>query len=432
MAMRGAGGLPRTPPRGAEALPLPVQQGEGGGEGRARAAMALALLFALGPAAAQSVAPAQSSKPVTFTDAEVRRILSLGPWPPPPVVDPSNRVSGKPEAIAFGTRLFADPRLSTTGTIACTTCHLPGRALTNGLPRAQGLARVDRNTPTLFDVGGQRWYGWDGAHDNLWAQSLRPLVDPREMGAGVAHVAAAVRTHGDLAERYTAVFGRPPPADDEVVAVDVAKALAAYQEVLVSDRTPFDDFRDALALGDAAAMARYPQAAQRGLKTFVGSGNCTACHLGPRLSNGEFHDVGIPFFVEPGRVDSGRYDGIRKLGASRYTLTGPFNDDPARAPATSARHVALEHRNYGEFKVPSLRNAARTAPYMHDGSLATLRDVVRHYSNLPEDRLHADGERILKPLGLDKYEVDDLVAFLESLTAGRAAPAAGGTPGAVK
>jgi cytochrome c peroxidase len=377
----------------------------------------LAAALSFGGALAQAPAPAS----VTFTDAEVRRILSLGPWPPPRVVDPSNRVSGKPEAIAFGTRLFADPRLSTSGTIACTTCHQPGRAFIDGLPRAQGLARVDRNTPTLDDVGTQRWFGWDGANDNLWAQSLRPLLDPREMGGSVAHVAAALRTHDDLRERYTAAFGRAPPADDEVVAVDVAKALAAYQEILASGRTPFDDFRDALARGDAAAMARYPQAAQRGLKIFVGSGNCTACHLGPRLSNGEFHDVGIPFFVEPGRVDPGRYDGISKLKASRYNLMGPFNDDPSRATATSTRHVALEHRNYGEFRVPSLRNVARTAPYMHNGSLATLRDVVRHYSNLDEDRLHADGERILKPLGLDKYDVDSLVAFLETLSE-RAAP----------
>ena len=383
--------------------------------------MGLALVAAtssIGPALAQAPAP------VTFTDAEVRRIVSLGPWPPPRVVDPSNRMSAKPEAIAFGARLFADPRLSAGGTIACTTCHRPGRAFTDGVPRAQGRVRVDRNTPTLNDVGGQRWYGWDGAHDNLWAQSLRPLVDPREMGDNVAQVAAAVRAHDDLRERYATVFGRAPPDDDETVAVDIAKALAAYQEVLVSGRTPFDDFRDALARGDRAAAARYPVAAQRGLKIFVGAGNCTFCHMGPRLSNGEFHDIGVPFFVEPGRVDPGRHDGIRKLEASRYNLLGPFNDDPARATATSTRHVALEHRNYGEFRVPGLRNVARTAPYMHDGSLATLRDVVRHYSNLDEDRLHADGERILKPLGLDKYDVDSLVAFLESLSE----PAAPGTP----
>ena len=124
--------------------------------------------------------------------------------------------------------------------------------------------------------------------------------------------------------------------------------------------------------------------------------------------------------MEPGRVDPGRHDGIRKLEASRYNLLGPFNDDPARATATSTRHVALEHRNFGEFRVPSLRNVAKTAPYMHNGSLATLREVVRHYSEIDEDRLHVDGERILRPLNLSASEIDDVVAFLESLSERRA------------
>jgi cytochrome c peroxidase len=212
-----------------------------------------------------------------------------------------------------------------------------------------------------------------------------------------------------------AAFGRAPPQDDETVAVDVAKSIAAYVETLTTARTAFDEFRDALARGDRTAAARYPTLAQRGLAIFVGSGNCTACHAGPRFTNGEFHDVGIPFFAEPGRVDPGRHGGIGKLAASRYNLLGPFNDDPARATATSTRHVTLDHRNFGEFKVPSLRNVARSAPYMHDGSLATLRAVVRHYSNLDDNRLHTDGEQIVTALGLDKYDVDALVAFLETL-----------------
>jgi cytochrome c peroxidase len=371
-------------------------------------------------ATAQSPTPASVSAPlrapVTFSDEEVRRVVALGPWPPPRAVDPSNRVSGNPQAIAFGERLFGDPRLSRNGAIACATCHRADRALTDGLPRAHGLAQVDRNTPGLANIGGQRWFGWDGANDNLWAQSLRPLLDAREMGSDPARIAATIRMQPDLLAGYLEAFGRAPPVDDEMVAVDVGKALAAFQETLVSPRTSFDEFRDALARGDRAEATRYPVAAQRGLKIFVGAGNCTFCHVGPRLTNGEFHDIGIAFFVEPGRVDPGRYDGIRKLKASRYNLLGPFNDDPAHATATSTRHVALEHRNFGEFRVPSLRNVARTAPYMHNGSLPTLRDVVRHYSNLDEDRLHADGERILKPLGLDKYDVDSLVAFLETLS----------------
>jgi cytochrome c peroxidase len=360
--------------------------------------------------------PPPAAPPVEFDPATLRRILALGPWPPPSQRDPSNRVSGDAAAIAFGAALFADKRLSGTGTLACADCHQPQRSFSDGLPQARGLAPIDRNSTSLGNVGGQRWYGWDGANDNLWAQSLRPLLDPREMGSSLSHLAAAVRGDADLRTRYVAVFGMPPPADDEALAVDLAKALAAYQETLVTGRTPFDAFRDALARGDAVAAARYPAAARRGLALFVGDANCSFCHSGPRFSNGEFHDVGIAFFVAPGRVDPGRHEGIRRLRASRYNLLGPFNDDPARSTATSTRYVALEHRNFGEFKVPSLRNVARTAPYMHNGSLVTLRDVVRHYANIDEDRLHADGERILKPLGLDKYGVDDLVAFLESLS----------------
>ena len=369
----------------------------------------------LGVAVAHAQAPAPAA--VVFTPDEVKRIVALGPWPPAPQRDPSNRVSGNEHAIALGALLFADPALSRTGAIACTTCHLPARAFTDGRARAQGLAAVDRNTPSLANIGFRRWYGWDGANDSLWAQSLRPLLDAQEMGGDAASVARRVREDAALRDAYARAFGAAPGGDDEAVAVNVAKALAAYQETLVTGRTPFDDFRDALARGDRAAMARYPVLAQRGLAIFVGSGNCILCHGGPRFTHGEFHDVGIPFFVAPGRVDPGRYEGIRKLQASRYSLLGPYNDDASGASATGTRHVALAHRNFGEFKVPSLREVARTGPYMHDGSLATLREVVRHYSNLDLDRLHADGEQLLRPLDLDKYDVDALVAFLESLSA---------------
>ncbi|MFO1303644.1 MAG: cytochrome c peroxidase [Burkholderiales bacterium] len=353
--------------------------------------------------------------PVEFDEVQLKRIASLGPWPPARAPDPSNRVSGNPQAIALGERLFDDRLLSKSGGVACTTCHRPAHAFTDGNERAQGIARGDRNTPTVQDLAGLRWYGWDGAQDNLWAQSLRPMLDPREMGADVAHVASRVRNDPALRAAYGTAFGHAPGNDDRRVAVDASKAIAAYLETLTSPRSAFDEFRDALLRGDKEAMAKYPVLAQRGLAIFVGSGKCTTCHAGPRLSNGEFHDVGIPFFAEPGRVDPGRYGGIQKLKASPYNLLGAYNDDPRKRTATSTRHVALDHRNYGEFKVPSLRGVADTAPYMHNGSLATLRDVVRHYSNLDVDRLHADGEAILGPLDLDKYDVDALVAFLETL-----------------
>ena len=351
-----------------------------------------------------------------FSEEERRKILSHGPWPPRLEKDPGNRVSGKPEAIDFGEKLFFEPRLSGNGGVLCATCHVPFRGFQDGRPRAVGLEEVDRNTQSLLNARFWRWFGWDGGGDSLWAQSIRPLLDPREMNASPAHVARVVRDL--LPESYGRTFGRRPPGDDEALLADVGKALAAFQETLVSGRTPFDEFRDAMERGDAAAMAKYPRAAQRGLRTFVGKGNCSVCHFGPLFSNGEFADNGVPFFAGKGRVDSGRHGGIRKLRENAFNLLGRFNDDASGANATSTKHVAPQHRNFGEFRVPSLREAARTAPYMHNGSFPTLGDVVRFYSELNEERLHADGERILKPLRLSEQESEDLVAFLQSLNSG--------------
>ncbi len=368
-----------------------------------------------------ALASAGTAEPLSspLRNEDIPRILAFGPWPPSPVRDPSNRVSAQPAAIAWGAALFADTRLSSGSAIACASCHQPGRGFSDGQPVGLGLDRGIRNTGGLMDVSQQRWFGWDGANDNLWAQSLRPLLDAREMGGSLASVATAVRDHADLNDGYRRVFGTAPGHDDAQVAVDVAKALAAYQETLVSARTPFDDFRDALQRGDRVAAATYPQAAQRGLALFLGRGRCYVCHSGPTFSNGEFSDIGVPYFIGKGQVDPGRHGGIQALQASRYNLLGPYNDDATRATATGTRHVMQDHRHFGEFKVPSLRNLAATAPYMHNGSRRTLRDVLRHYSELDENRLHADGERILVPLRLTPEETEDLLAFLDSLNATR-------------
>jgi len=346
-----------------------------------------------------------------FSREEIARILQHGPWPPPRVRDPSNRVSGKPEAIALGEKLFFEPRLSGTGSVLCATCHAPFRAFQDGRARAFGLEPVDRNTPTVLNAGFSRWYGWDGANDSLWSQSIRPLLDPREMKASAVHVAGVVRAI--FPREYENAFHRKPPANDEEVLIDVGKALAAFQETLVSGRTAFDEFRDSLQKG---VSTDYPAAARRGLKIFVGRGNCSTCHFGPHFTNGEFADTGIPFFIAPGKVDAGRLEGLKRLRSSPYNLLGRYNDDASGRTATGTKHVEMQHRNFGEWRVPGLRNVAQTAPYMHNGSLATLRDVVKHYSELNEDRLHADGERVLKPLRLAPSEIEDLVTFLESLS----------------
>jgi cytochrome c peroxidase len=273
---------------------------------------------------------AQAQAP--FSAEEKARIVAHGPWPP-------TLVPQKPAAIALGERLFYEPRLSGTGSVLCASCHEPFRHFQDARARAFGLEQTERNTPTLVNVALYRHFGWDGAHDSLWSQSIRPLLEPREMRSTPAHVARLVRAR--YPADYQRAFGIAVPADDERVLADVGRALAAFQETLISARTPFDDFRDALERGDAPAMARYPLAAQRGAALFVG--NCSGCHAGAQFTNSE---------------------------------------------------------NYGGFRVPGLRDVELTAPYMHDGSIATLEDAVRRHGGVK----------------LIASERDDLVAFLRSLS----------------
>ena len=340
----------------------------------------------------------------------MRAVLQHGPWPAPWSRDPSNRVSGNPQAIEFGERLFFEPRLSPSGRVLCATCHAPYRGFQDSRARAFGLAEADRNTPSLFNVRYNRWFGWDGAGDSLWAQSVRPMFEPREMGGSQAQAAALLRGDPELSCRYEKVFGGPPPASDEALLAGIGKALAAFQETLVTGRSPFDDFRDALEKGDRAAAALYPPAARRGLRIFTGKGDCSGCHSGPAFSDGEFHDTGVPVIIAGGGVDPGRGGGIRKLQANPLNLLGQYNDEPSQGDqagksAAKTQRVSLEPRNFGEFKVPGLRNVALTAPYMHNGSMASLAEVVRRHPGRDPERPR-----------LSAQESADLAAFLESLT----------------
>ncbi|CAN1559230.1 MauG Cytochrome c peroxidase [Rhabdaerophilaceae bacterium] len=358
-----------------------------------------------------------SAQTLILTEREISELVLHGPWPRPQTLDPSNRLSGRPEAIEFGRILFFDKRLSSSGTVSCASCHRPELGWTDGLPRGRGLAEVDRNTPPLLDIARQRWYGWDGRSDSLWAHSLGPILDPREMGADAGYVARLVGADPDLLKAYRQAFGQDANiSTPESLLVDIAKALAAFQETITSGRTGFDDFRDALDRGDRVTAARFPIEAQRGAALFVGRGKCNFCHVGPSFTNGEFADIGVPFFIAPGRVDPGRQGGILLLKSSPYNQLGRFNDDPGKLDAWATRHVAEVHSNFGSFKVPTLRNLTQTAPYMHNGSKASLADVIRHYSEINLERLHADGERILEPLHLSESEIADLVAFLRSLS----------------
>ena len=351
---------------------------------------AAALLFsALAPLAAVA------ADDVQFTEVEIRAILAHGPWPTPAATDPTNRASGRPAAIELGERLFFDTRLSVNNRFSCASCHVPERNWTDNKARGVAAAEVDRNTPTLMNVRLGQWYGWDGAADSLWSQSIRPILDARELGATPHHVAELIRNDGELSCRYRRAFGEPPRTDDEEVLVNVAKVLAAFQETFETPPTPFDRFRNALARGERPQAWIYPETARRGLKIFVGKGNCSSCHSGPNFTNGEFANNG--FSADPGRPEA-----LKGVQASRFNLSGRYNDDPLKAVR------AVEKPEPGAFKVPTLRHLMLTAPYGHDGKRETLAEVVRHYSE--------KGSAALPPLKLSAAEQTDLVVFLESIS----------------
>ena len=362
-------------------------------------ACALAVLLPWAAAAEEEASP--------FSESEIRAILAHGPWPLPARNDPSNRVSGKRDAIVFGELLFFEPRLSATGSFSCSTCHVPERNWTDNQTRGAAAAEVERNTPTLMNIRLGRWYGWDGASDSLWSQSIRPILDARELGASPRHVADLVRRDEQLACRYRKTFGSAPSAsDDERVLVDVAKALAAFEETLDSPMTPFDQFRNALERGERIRPWRYSEAAQRGLKIFIGKGGCDRCHSGPNFSDGEFHANGFAALGK--RPDPGRMEGVKRLRETRFNLLGPYNDDPARSTADGTRGVLKQAGAPDAFKVPTLRHMLLTPPYGHHGEIERLADVVRHYSET--------GGPEVKPLRLTPAEQTDLVVFLESLS----------------
>jgi cytochrome c peroxidase len=365
------------------------------------------LLLALTLALSCATARGAPEPDAPFTRGALAPILSLGPWPPAVRKDPGNRVSGDPRAIELGRRLFRDARMSPVGYIACVTCHQPDRSFTDLKARAHGLADLPRNTPALANLRQQRWFGWGGSSDSLWMASIRPMLDPREFDGSSESVTRIFRRDPELAACFRKVFGESPFRDRERTVVSVGKALAAYVETLVTERTPFDELRSALARRDAAAMRAYPAAARRGLELFVGTGGCIDCHNGPNFSDGRFHPGAASSMSVTG-IDDGRLAGTRELKKSRFNLLGSHNDDRSRANAVATSRIEPEERMRGQFRTPSLRNVAVTAPYMHDGHVDALRDAIRH----APPRSARDGAAT----PLTERQVADLEAFLVTLT----------------
>ena len=350
-----------------------------------------------------------------LTAREIALIEAFGPWPMPMAPDPGNEFSGTPWAEDLGEQLFHSKLLSADNTISCASCHKPSLGFSDGRKVAEGKQTHVRNTQGLLNVGFNRWFGWDGGADSLWAASLRPILSEIEMQGSIPQIADRLR-NSEILNVIPDNTRQIEINNDEKLLVLIGKVLAAYQRTLISEQTSFDLYRIALLENNIQKQQQYSNAAKRGLKLFLGEANCHVCHFGAGFTNGEFHDTGRPFFTSVGQVDSGRYSGIKRVISDPYNLVGAFNANKLPVETRKTSTVKLGQNNFGQWKTPTLRNLNHTAPYMHDGSLTTLRQVVDSYADIDPSRLHSQGESILKPQNWSERDRQDLVSFLETLS----------------
>src|ERR1700746_978150 len=325
------------------------------------------------------------------------------------VISPSTL---RPAKVALGQKLFFEPRLSGDGAVACATCHDPARAFTDGRPVSVGIhGRVgQRNAPTVLNALYNKTQFWDGRVNTLEQQAALPITNPFEMGApSIAVAVSHVASDRDYQARFKRAYGR------EVNAPDMLRAIATYERTLVSFDSPFDHF----VAGDANAIS---DSAKRGWELF----NTKArCHLCPALTenhrdatlfiDNDFHNIGIGILRH--RVAPLAQQAQRELAQGDL----PAIDTTAITGEMSVLGrflVTRKQSDIASFKTPGLRNVVVTTPYFHDGSMQTLWDVMDHYNKgdgITDPWLDKD----MQPLALSESEIDDVVAFLASLTSPR-------------
>lgn len=303
----------------------------------------------------------------------------------------------------LGKLLFADKRLSADGKVSCATCHVPAKALSDGLPVAVGVhgQRGHRNTPSLWNVASLPSQFWDGRRTTLEKQALDPLLNPREHGMQREDaIVSIIRSDAQYRAAFASAFGLSP---NEINPKHIAIALATFERTLISNDSPFDRF---LYKAESAAMS---EAAIRGLDLFRGRAECATCHsVGEReasLTDHQFHSLGVSFETIAPRLA----DITQRVSAVDGRDLDQLIAADANVAALGRFAVTKDPRDIGKFRTPSLRNVALTAPYMHDGSVPTLEAAI-------DSEVYYRGLERGRPLILTPREKADLVAFLNALT----------------
>ena len=301
-----------------------------------------------------------------------------------------------PAKIELGKKLFFDRRLSGDGTMNCATCHIPDMAFTDGqeISLSYPTTRNWRNAPTLVNIGLFKNLFYDGRATSLEDQALFPMMSAFEMNLNLDYLEEKIRVVPEYARAFQEVFG------GDVTRERIAMALASYQRTLVSLNAPIDRYLK----GDQAALS--PQA-QKGYRIFTGKGKCTDCHDGVLLSDDKFHALNIP--ENPEHQNDPRITATRRFVAKVYHYPDykNLNEDPGRYLITK------DKKDWKAFRTPTLREVAKTAPYMHNGIFATLDEVIDFF-----DRGGGKGNTALKPIGLTASEKAELKAFLAEALSG--------------
>ena len=321
-----------------------------------------------------------------------------------------------PDKIALGDKLFHDTRFSTTGTVSCATCHERAKGFTDNKPVSEGVNQLTgtRNAPTVINAAYMPSMFWDGREPDLEGQSKQPPINPVEGGlSDHAPILAIVAEDSDYGRMFQSVF-RVSGGD---ISMDhVAKAIASFERTLISGDSPFDHYRFG---GDATALN---ESQVRGLEVFLNQGRCVSCHTIEQdyalFSDGRFHNIGVGFKRLRGHEAQTAAEFLKKKRAGAdvdvTVLTVGNMSELGRFAVTE------NPTQVGAFKTSTLRNIAVTQPYMHDGSLATLADVVDFYNNGGREQESDPSTPFLsggiRPLDLSDEQKQDLVAFLEALT----------------
>jgi cytochrome c peroxidase len=310
------------------------------------------------------------------------------------------------DRIALGRKLYFDTRLSKDGTLACATCHDVSRGFTDHRSVSEGIGDHlgKRSAPTTMNAALMQSQFWDGRAPSLEEQAKLPILNPIEMGhPDAASAMAAVNTDPAYVGLFQKAYGRAPNYDD------LGRAIASFERTLIFLDAPFDRF----AAGDSRAISA---AAQRGMDLFNGKARCVSCHMinssNPLGTDNLFHNIGVS-----ARTQNFEALAARALGALKENSDTAALDKLAIETDMSelGRFLVTKKRgDVGAFKTEQLRNVGLTAPYMHDGSLKTLWDVMDHYNKGGETNAYLDGG--IEPLNLSESEINDVVAFLFALT----------------